>query len=71
MLAKYSLDIGLATLSLAELKRLALIVLKVHETDHKNAKAYYERNRDTCIARSSHSYERPKVVIAAQRVAEI
>ncbi len=69
MPAKYSIDTDLDTIPLAELKKLALIALKLHETDRKKSKAYYEPNRDACIARSTQAYERRKA-IAAQKAAE-
>jgi hypothetical protein len=71
MTTRYSIDTDLDTLPLAELKKLARVALKLHESDRKKSKAYYERNRDSCIARSTQAYERRKVVIAARRAAEI
>jgi hypothetical protein len=71
MTTRYTIDTDLDTIPLAELKKLALIALKVHETDRKKSKAYYERNRNACIARSTQAYERRKAVIAAKRAAEL
>ncbi len=71
MPAKYSIDTDRDTIPLAELKKLARVALKIQETDRQKSKAYYERNRDACIARSTQVYERRKALIAAQRAAEL
>ncbi len=58
MPAKYSIDTDLDTIPLTELEKLARVALKIQETDRKKSKAYYERNRDAFIARSTQVYER-------------
>ena len=71
MHAKYSIDSDIDTLLLAELKKLALVYLKVHETNRKNSKAYYDGNREACIARSTHVCERHKTLIATRRASKL
>jgi hypothetical protein len=71
MPAKYTIDTDLDTIPLSELKKLARVALKIQETDRKKAKKYYDRNRDTCIARSTQVYERRKAAKAAQRAANL
>ena len=66
MTTRCTIDTDIDTLPLVELKKLARVALKLHESDRKKSKAYYERNHDACVARSTNVFERRKAAIAAQ-----